>query len=263
MNDNIQIFAADHRQNVDWNLPYIRVGNFQSDALVKIQGIDPVDQLAMSEGAHALYVAKHMSEFGNPNYVGLCHYRRFFTKATTKTVLVDLQENEFNPAFCMTPIEQLIVLKEFKADFLVFARVQSYKVALKDQVQDIVDELYLHSKNIDLSMSKSDIADAFDTFIDCLPTALKDNAKAAMSKTSIHCCNLLTTTSALFVEWCETYEKAFSILKSQFRNNANKRWFGYLLERFTSLWIDANAACGKNKTFLPLCTINGNVHLNK
>lgn len=261
MNDSIQIFAADHRQNVDWNLPYIRVGNFQSDAIIKVDGIDPVDQLAMSEGAQALYVSKHLSEFGNPAYVGLCHYRRTFAKISK--ILLDVKKEYFDPMVCLTPLEQLFLFKKHNVDFFVFARVQSYSEKHKSCVKNIIDEFYLHCQKIELSMSKSDISLAFDIFIDCLPNNLKTEAKAAMANTTIHCCNIFTTTSQLFVEWCNSYEKAFKLLKPQFENNTNKRWFGYLLERFTSIWIDANVKIGKTKQVLPLYTIDGKVHLSK
>ena len=72
MNDNIQIFACDHRKNVQWDLPYIRLGNSQSDAVVSIKDdaeIMPYHRL-LSEGAQIWWVYKHYKELGNPDFVG-------------------------------------------------------------------------------------------------------------------------------------------------------------------------------------------------
>lgn len=33
--DSIQIFACDHRKNIQWNLPYVRFGGSESDCAIK------------------------------------------------------------------------------------------------------------------------------------------------------------------------------------------------------------------------------------
>jgi hypothetical protein len=48
-------------------------------------------------------VSKHLSEFGNPAYVGLCHYRRTFAKISK--ILLDVKKEDFDPMVCLTPLE--------------------------------------------------------------------------------------------------------------------------------------------------------------
>lgn len=266
MFEDIKIFAADHRKGVEWNLPYIRLGNCQSDAANKITTVPVLRHKSLSEVAQAIDIKNRWKEFGMPSWLGLCHYRRFFTIAFKGQPLFDLTEDQFDPNMCCTPVQQLALAKHAGADIICFARVRSYKDEDIPKVKNLLDEIELHGKKVCLNMSRQQIETAFHVFHDCLPSELQQHFDDAMKKTTVHCCNLFTAKSELFCCWAQTLEDAYSVCAKKFdscRSNFNKRWFGYLSERFTSIFLDCNEMSGKKKLYLPLLTINGKVHLEK
>lgn len=82
---SIKCFAVDHRStNGIWPFPYIRLGTgFTNDCVLK----DTVGESIcterfdsfLSEWTAIWWVWKHLSDFGKTDYVGMAHYRRFFT----------------------------------------------------------------------------------------------------------------------------------------------------------------------------------------
>ena len=264
MFDDIKVFAADHRQNVDWQLPYIRLGNCQSDSHLKIATVSVVWHKVLSEIAQAIDIKNRFAEFGSPSYIGLCHYRRFFTSSFKNVLLVDLKESDFKPELCATPLFQLSALKHFKADILCFSRVKSYTSAEDDKVNGIVDELELYGSKVNLNMSRSQIEKAFDLLYSVFPNDLKMYFANAMKKKTIHCCNILTCRSELFCQWAALQETMFEICKKEFDGlELSHRWFAYLSERITSVYLDALVSSGRKMITMPLLTINGKVHKEK
>jgi len=69
------------------------------------------------------WVYKHLSDFGNPDYVGFCHYRRFFTCLNFPMGLLDIPKHEFNSSFCLSPIDQLSILETNKIDAITMSPV--------------------------------------------------------------------------------------------------------------------------------------------
>ena len=83
---SIKKFAVDYRKITPqkWSLPYIRIGGTGCDSAVNIGTAIENDKYCprMSELDKVWWVWKNIKEFGDPDYVGFCHYRRFFTVHT-------------------------------------------------------------------------------------------------------------------------------------------------------------------------------------
>lgn len=269
MFDDIKIFAADHRRNIDWNLPYIRLGNCQSDAVNIITTVPVLYHRLLSEIAQAIDIKNRFAEFGSPSYLGLCHYRRFFTSSFKNILLVDLQEHEFKPEMCATPLFQLAALKRFNADILCFARVKSYNADDDSKVNSLIDELELYGKKVNLNMSRSQIESAFDLLYMNFPEDLKPYFEKAMKQKTIHCCNIFTSKAEIFCQWASLQETMFAVCKKAFAfagpdfYNLSHRWFAYLSERITSVYLDSLVLSGKKMIMMPLLTINGKIHKEK
>lgn len=266
MFEDIKIFAADHRKNIDWQLPYIRLGNCQSDAISKITTVPLLRHKEFGEIAQAIDIKNKWKDYGRPAYLGLCHYRRFFTIAFKDQYLIDLPEEQFQANMCCTPLQQLALLKHHNADMICFARVKSYVDADAPNIKNVLDEMQIYGNRVNLNMSNDQIKKAFDILSYCMPKELNEYFDTAMHRTTIHCCNIFTAKSEMFCQWASILEQAYDICKEEFddaKNIFNKRWFGYLAERFTSVILDAFELSGRKKIFLPLLTIDGKVHKEK
>ena len=266
MFEDIKIFAADHRKNVDWQLPYIRLGNCQSDAINKITTVPLLHHKILSEVAQAIDIKNKWKEYGSPEWLGLCHYRRFFTLLSEDKPLIDMTESQFQPSMCCTPIQQIAILKQYNADMLCFARVRSYSQLVASSIKNVFDEMQLYGYKVGLNMSNEQLVKAFDILRYCMPKELVVHFDTAMQKTTIHCCNIFTTRAEMFCQWASILEESYEICKEEFdkvSNSFNRRWFAYLSERFTSIILDAFELSGRKKIFLPLLTIDGNIHKEK
>lgn len=83
---SIEVFACDHRYlgNKPWLFDMTRLGTgFANDCKLKDTDGETICTFAnnklMSEYTAIWWVWKHYKELGDPDYVGFCHYRRFFT----------------------------------------------------------------------------------------------------------------------------------------------------------------------------------------
>lgn len=268
MFEDIKIFAADHRKNVDWQLPYIRLGNIQSDSALKITTVSALRHKTLSEIAQAIDIKNKWKDYGSPDWLGLCHYRRFFTLCDKfyGKWLIDIPASQFNSSMCCTPFQQLAMLKHHNADVLCFQKVRSYVDEEAFKVNNIIDEMELYGTKVDLNMSRAQIEKSFDILNYCIPQDLKSHFDEVMRCKTIHCCNILTTRASLFCQWASILEESYEICKEEFEKDIstfNRRWFAYLSERFTSIIIDSYELSGRKKLILPLLTLDGSVHNEK
>lgn len=269
MSKSILVFAADHRQHVDWQLPFIRIGNMQSDACLRTDkilddGMQVSDEISMSEIRQAIAVSRCLKELGNPDYVGFCHYRRFFCKKLPSNAgLIDVKESQFIPEFALDPEQQMQKLEKNKADMLLFSRVQSYPQQVKSQITSLVDEIDWFGKTVNLQMDRSDIQEAFNIWRSLLGNNLKEVADIALNQKTLLACNIFTASRSIFQLWTALMENAYAECSKHFSSKLshfNKRWFGYLSERFTSIYLDVMTMTGKRAVFTPLMTIDGTRH---
>lgn len=269
MSKSILVFAADHRQHVDWQLPFIRIGNMQSDANLRTDkilndGLQLSDEIAMSEIRQAIAVSRCLKELGNPDYVGFCHYRRFFCKKhPTNIGVIDVKESEFIPEFVLDPVQQMQTLEQNKADILLFSRVQSYPQQVKSQIASLIDEIEFFGKNIKLQMDRCDIQAAFDIWRSLFGDNLKEAVDIALKQKTLRACNIFTSSRSIFQLWTTLMENAYAECSKHFSSklsNFNKRWFAYLSERFTSIYLDVMNMSGKRAVVTQLMTIDGTKH---
>lgn len=269
MSKSIFVFAADHRQHIDWKLPFIRIGNMQSDACLRTDkilndGMQVSDEIAMSEIRQAIAASRCLKELGNPDYVGFCHYRRFFCKKPPTNIgLIDIKESQFIPDFVLGPEQQLQKLIQNNADMLLFSRIQSYPQQMESQITSLVDETVCLGKRVNLQMDRSDIQQAFNIWLSLLGSHLKEAADIALNQKTLRACNIFTASRSIFQLWTALMENAYVECSKHFGtklNSFNRRWFAYLSERFTSIYLDVMVMTGKRSVVTPLMMIDGTKH---
>ena len=258
--ESIQIFAADHRQNVNWFLPYIRLGNCQSDAMLKITTVQVIYHKVMSEVAQIIDIKNKINEFGNPTYVGICHYRRFFAVLPPKNKrrILNISLDKFQNKFCCTPLQQFVCINKMKLDALVVPSIRSFYDEDADEVNNLFDEFVYFNKNSQLNFDLQLLTQVFDIFKSNFPMHLSQYLDEALCLQSFHPCNIFTCRKEMFCEIAEFLEKTFYQAKSAVRssqNNIDPRWFGYFAERFTSTYFECIKLSGKKILSIPLLTI--------
>lgn len=107
MGTSIQIFASDHRKNINWEFPFIRVTDNYDSAVNIVNDkflFDTRDYL--SEISRMMYAYKHLADFGNPDFVGFCHYRRFFANIVgVPAIVVEDHARKYHDKV-LTPTQQ-------------------------------------------------------------------------------------------------------------------------------------------------------------
>ena len=73
----------------------------------------------LSEGAQLWWLSKHIKEIGNPDYIALMHYRRFFTSLKGQaSPIINCPTEMFKPEYALSPeiIKAMMVMQ--KVDIL-------------------------------------------------------------------------------------------------------------------------------------------------
>lgn len=262
--DTIQIFACDHRKNVQWDLPFIRLGTEDSGAVLTIANDQEIQPFAikLSEGAQIWWVWKHLAELGNPSYVGFCHYRRFFGAADR--LIQDFPSGCLDLSRIFNPADQLHMILQTKVDGIVPVCFNPLPKNNQVQYSTVAQQTKLISDHDGLGFTSKVIDKAFDLLVECAPQRLKDKVQAAYSDSDIFVCNIFTLKTSLFNEYCQTVFAAVKKL-AEFAEDIDtskfhKRWMGYILERYTSSMLKAFQADGAKLGIVPLLTIDGWKH---
>ena len=262
---SIQIFACDHRKDVQWDLPYIRLGNYQSDAAINIKDDKEIApyQLLLSEGAQMWWVYKHYMELGNPEYVGFCHYRRFFSFAI-KQLIQDIHQSDFNAKYCASQIQ---IIQTLLQNSLCGASIVPFQTTsnVEYQFTDIISQLKFLSQKDKLQIPNNIIDDAFKMFFENANDDIRPYLKEAIKNNKTYVCNIFI----LHKDECLDYSKnAFSVFKHLMNNlsleqlnNIHPRFMGYILERFTSLYLTALNLMNKRIGIFPVLTVDASVHM--
>ena len=262
---SIQIFACDHRKNVQWDLPYIRLGNYQSDAAINIKDdaeIAPY-QLLLSEGAQMWWASKHYEELGNPDYIGFCHYRRFFS-FVSKIPILNISVNSYSSNLCAKPAQLLDVIEANKLDGITFIPLQvtnpnEYKFV------DIKDQLKFLSNTGKIGISDEVVDKSFDAlFQRCTDFKLDNALHKSMLNNLTYVCNIFILRKDLFMTFSNIVFPVFKELskcmtEEQLRMT-HPRFMGYILERFTSIFLHAYQEMGFKIGIMPLVTIDAHIH---
>jgi len=96
-----------------------------------------------------LFVYKHIKDFGNPNYIGFCHYRRYFAICKdwlhqNKIVIEDF-DNKLSDCI-LSPIDQLCIIKKLEIDgilefpFLDVVNVNKYETII-DMFNNVINTM--------------------------------------------------------------------------------------------------------------------------
>ena len=259
---SIQIFACDYRKNVQWNLPYIRIGDIQSDAIVNIgNDIENNKYLPdLSEMDKVWFIWKHLAEFGNPDAVGIFHYRRFLT-LKTKVPILDIDITQFEPSLCIYPFE---LLNLFNAHG--FSGASMFPLQLVS-INDGSDDEFIWNQMVKLEPNLKDtqlLKKLFDIFYNNAPEKLKDSLKQSFKAHTQYLCNIFVLQKNLFNELCSMMFSSVvqfaSIAGDFYKKNFHPRWLGYFTERLVSCYLHAIQLSGEKIMHLPLLTINGSQH---
>lgn len=264
MNKSIQIFACDHRKNVQWDLPYIRFGGPESDCALKIDankifGIE----VNADETPKIFWLWKNLSQFGDPDVIGYCQYRRFFGAVDASLPIIDIPRETLRREFALTPLQQLTLINTHDVDGIMhphFKVIDEQKTPYKY----IWEQMYILTKQdmLQLKLQKK----AFDMLLEHTPSNLKDAMAKAFEVKENYLCNIFTVKSELFKEFGEVAFKAVEdLLKSmtdEEKLELHPYWLAYLFERYTSCWYHALEISRRCKFLkMPLLTIDASKHI--
>lgn len=252
---NIIVFACDHRKDIKWDLPFIRIGTVNSDAVLKVPKDDECAKLDTIAGEvmQILYVYKHLEEFGNPEYIGFCHYRRFLTlsKSNTNNYPI-LNTNIIEKELILDSSQQLTIMLLKNVDGILPAPYvdQSYCencLTQRDMMwnQNIFFKNEKNNYNTQLIHSREEVDMCFDTLIENTPDEYKESMKKVINMQISFHYNMFTLTNELFRLYGKIiYPTCMQLIEKINAKDLDKRWLGYLLERLTScvlmMFIDNN-----------------------
>lgn len=265
--EGILVFAADHRTNVEWNLPYIRLGNFQSDAALNIKydkEIAPFQQL-LSEGAQLWWLSKHIKELGDPDYISLMHYGRFFTSLKTqKSAIINCPIEMFKPEYALTPTTIKIMMMSKKLDVLTI--IPNIPTQAGAAAENAKEQLKLDIKNWNVEIADEMIDDAFELFFNnCKNEELRNGMQKAMVRKAHFNCNLMCLKSQWLKEYMDILVPTFKELKTKYDDRLfqmSPRAFSYILERFTSLYLFGARELGRNVAAFPVIVVKKQAEFN-
>lgn len=252
MNQTIQIFASDHRKNVEWNLPFIRVLD-SNDAAINFANDSFLyeNRDVLSEASRMIYIYEHLSEFGNPDYVGFCHYRRFFADVKVDAPWLETSDHSFEKMI-LNPSDQLRMIQASNVNGIIehhflevqFNGVQDINTWFK-ALNQFLERLRIPEELIDFSI---------DQFYQNVEDWLKPFFVQAYSIMPIYHQNIFTvdrtTLDLVMKPLCKSVRE---ILKFEADGSFQKkkysgRWLAYIIEYlFTNVMFHALELTGKFK----------------
>ena len=144
---SIQIFACDHRKNVQWDLPYIRFGGPESDCAIKIEANKIFDvEVNADETPKLFWLWKNIGQLGNPDIIGYCQYRRFFSSvAYGNYPIINIAYNNFQNRFALLPNAQLSIINQYHCDGILHPSIDVIDKQ-KHQFKYIWEQIYILTK---------------------------------------------------------------------------------------------------------------------
>lgn len=266
--NNIQIFAIDTTNDSNWNLPYIRLGRYPfSPSTINDAIGENINQFECPlDGVNALWWLKHnLQVFGNPEYIGICHYRRFF--GNIQQMLMRIPGKIFDQNILLTPLQQFSILKQQHLDGFItptwyedfyknpsnprFGIIQDYEYQWEGTYQQFLAD------NIGLSLDQ--IKFAYENMLNFSPIYLQPCIKNALKKKQIHFLGIFTIHCTLFDLFYDIVVKSLLDTIVKYGKNTlikcNCRIGGYLVERLASVFFDALIEYGKKILPIPILEI--------
>ena len=262
--NSIQIFACDHRKSVKWDLPYIRFGGPESDCAIKTSANKIFDiEVNADETPKLFWLWKNLDDLGAPDIIGYCQYRRFFTTLNIQTPLIDIPEDKLDRRYALTPIIQLQIIEQNKADGILHPH---FKVIddKKTPYKFIWEQMYILEKERLLQLKYQKLA--FDIFLKYTPDNLKEFMEKSFEVKENYLCNLFTVKSSIFKSFGQTafyaVKELLETMSLEEKSQLHPYWLAYLFERYTSCWYHALELSGKFKFLkIPIMTVDGNKHI--
>lgn len=262
--NSIQIFACDHRHDVQWDLPYVRFGGPESSCAIKTDANKIFDiEVNADETPKLFWLWKNLDQLGNPDVVGYCQYRRFFCSLTAQLPVIDIPREKLRREFALTPLQQLMLINQYNVDGILHPH---FKVIddRKTPYTYIWEQIYILTKEDMLQMKLQ--RKAFELLLEHTPSNLKDAMNKAFKVKENYLCNIFTVKSKLFKEFGEVAFKVIEdLLKSmtvEERLELHPYWLAYIFERYTSCWYHALEISGKCRFLkIPLLTIDAGKHI--
>lgn len=242
MNNTIQIFASDHRKDAVWNLPFIRITDNDSCISIKQDQFLYDNRNVLSEVARMIYAYKYLQEFGNPEYVGFCHYRRFFANLDVNAYWYETSDERFTSKI-LTPLQQLQLIKQNNADGII----EYHFPEVAFNVSNINDWFKALNKFLPYLQIPEVLIDySIQQFYDNIDDSLKPFFKQAYNIMHIYHQNIFTVNrevlDIIFKPLCKSVSAIirFEDMQQFDKTTYSNRWLAYIIEYlFTNVLFHA------------------------
>lgn len=255
-NPSILIFAADHRTNINWQLPFIRVTDNTESLLTILNQPDLFKyRNILSEVSRIQYIYRNLNTFGKVDYIGFCHYRSFFAFIPEKRVP---QLNTSDTTFLnniLSPVDQLNIILRNNVDGIINYAYPEYTYP---GVTNIVEWFKELNNRLNYLQIPEDLIDCCINSINkYLPEWIKPYFITAQQTFNIYHANIFTIKTEIFKQMMYTFEKVYTDVINLYEQkygdqdkhkSFSPRWFGYLVEYiFTNTYFHALQISNKYK----------------
>ncbi len=251
--DSFKILVCCHKQTEhigDPNFPSILLGSeFAPDSLKQIYANDHWDNSGENIGRLHPYCAeltsiywawKNYEKLGNPDYIGLFHYRRFFNFGEP------LQEPDlWKCAFF--DFDQKTRRRFGWDEETIRQFCQGYDLILPHREQILDPHDWQTPTDLETHYKHAHCPEDFDlvmNFIKKIHPEYTDAVEQTRSAGYAHFCNMFVMTRELFFDYAQwlfdiilPLEKMLPVTDPKYNNVAQKRVLGFLGERLFNIWI--------------------------
>ena len=275
---SIEVFACDHRYlgNEPWLFDVTRLGTgFSNDCKLKDTDGEsictPENNKLMSEYTAIWWIWKHIKELGDPDYVGFCHYRRFFTLhrpnyGAFPICCIPARDEVKAHMLELKHIQLLEVLQHSDADGILPVPFIDYSYA--SRCEDVVQLMYKESQHLSLGLSLCQCNDMFNLLKTCMLKYFSANAvDFAFKQINTFHFNLFVLSRDLFELYSQIMSSCMLQLAAEYQKSAaekkvSERVLAYCSERFSSCIFIAMAASGKKFALLPMLMVDNKQELS-
>lgn len=261
-NYTLKEYDVEHTQGSRWTLPFIRLGvNGSADAAVVDNDRYERLGLPVSEFNGIYHIATKLADFGNPDYIGFCHYRRFFTASTNRGI-VPIESSDVDQQIILTPAQQLaIMLSNSAAGIIPYPFLEHYKQdpankKYKADPLSLAEYYWLQLEDDKTGFTLEDIDFALGELVKFSPDEFKPFVQQAMNQRAVHFGSIFTLRTDLFKEMffillCTMNQVMLHIGQGRLFE-MNCRCGGYLCERLISVLLWAFKLRGDKLLNMPL-----------
>lgn len=259
---SVLIFANDHRQNVSWDLPYIRFGGEESDAAIRCKNEILGKQVNRDEVPKIFWLWQNIDSFGC-DIIGYCQYRRFFTGCQCQLPVINLHADAFKSGYALKPEHQESIIQNGMFDGILHP---AFNVVNKNVTPFtfIWEQIAIleGSNHFPVDRQKN----VFDIFLDHTPNELKSAVEKSFSVSENYLCNIFTAKKDVFKLFGSiafpTVIDLLNLVTDEEKQNLHPYFLAYLFERLTSCFYHSLEISGKCKfAKLPLMTIDADKHI--